>query len=147
MPVVAEPDFIGAVIARLRSISEVTALTSTRISGQTQVDWFPDKTVARHAIVVRRAGGTDEPDIDHFLPRVDVRCYGATEYEAGRLARIVKPALCPTRHSGNRTGFTQGDCRVLDVAYEAGPISLPEPETGWWTVTGSYRFRISEIPV
>lgn len=144
MPVVSEPDFIGAVIGRLRSISEITALTSTRISGQLGGDWDP---MPRHAVLVRRAGGTDDPDVDHFLPRVDIRCYGSNEYEAGRLARIVKPALCPTRASLRPTAFTQGNCRVLDVAYEAGPFGSQEPETKWWFVLATYRFRISEIPV
>lgn len=143
MPVTSTPDFIGAVIARLRSITEVTALASTRISGELGADWDP---MPRHAVVVRRAGGTDEQELDHAFPRLDVRCYGATEYEAGRLARIVKPALCPTRAGGNRTGFTQGGCRVLDVAHEAGPISIREPETTWWFILHSFRFRISEIP-
>jgi hypothetical protein len=147
MPIVPEPDFIGAVVGRLRSISDVTALTSTRISGQLQDDWFPGQTTAQHAVLVRRASGTDEPELDHFHPRLDIRCYGANEYEAGRLARIVKPALCPTRASGNPTSFTQGGCRVIDVAYEAGPFGSQEPETKWWFVQASYRFRVSAVPV
>lgn len=119
MAVIARPDITGALIARIRSITEITALASTRISAELQDAWDP---MPRHAVRIRQTGGPP-PDINVNIlrSRFDVWCYGSTGREASRLLDIVIPALCPDQ--SQRSGFAQGSVKVYDVQPEAGPIS------------------------
>ncbi len=150
MVVTALPDFLGAMVARLRSFSELTTLCGTtppRISGELQDAWFPDKTVAQHAIWIEQQGMTEQHDIDHFFTRIDLHCFGSTGYEARRLWRQVHPILCPTRYSGTATGFQQSGVRVWDIAHESGPFPLLYPQTDWRMATAAYRVRHSAVAV
>lgn len=127
MAVVARPDLLGALIARLRATTEITALTSTRISGELQDAW----TMPTHAVTLRRSGG---PPGDYlggiWYSRIDVTAYGSTRREATRLLDIVLPALCPLQGPPGGS-FIQSAVRVYDIAPEAEMIADTEPDTGW----------------
>jgi len=95
----------------------------------------------REAVVVRAAGspgtfgGGDLPTVDN---RVDVRCYGATELEAGDLAAALGVVLHTVREARTAHG------RVLWIARSGGPTDVTEPDTTWpltltsWQVMGEW---------
>ena len=138
MPVVALPDILGAIVARLRAVTEITALTSTRISPVRQESWNP---MPRHAIWVDGPKGMGPFGSDN-LPletvRVDLNCFGSTDYEAGRLWRTMHSAICP--YQGAATQFVAAGVRVSNVQRESGPIRFTDSDTGWPCVIGGYLF-------
>lgn len=125
MAVVVRPDITGALIARIRSFTEVQALAGTRVSAELQDGW----QMPTHAVRIRQTGGPP-PDVQANIlrSRFDVWCYGSTGREASRLLDIVIPALCPDQ--SQITGFRQGNVKVYDVIPEAGPIS-DRTEENW----------------
>jgi hypothetical protein len=147
MTIVAAPDILGAVNARLRSFSEITALVGTsprpRVSAVLQKDWV----MPTFAILLRPVGG---PAPDYWVQiqqtRIDVRCYGPKPHEAMKLWRTVHACLCQPAVSG-RVSFRLAHCIVYNVTQEAGPISIIEPETKWPFTTAPYVFMWSEVPL
>jgi hypothetical protein len=140
MTVVARPDVLGAIVARLRSFSEITALVATaagatdsrttpRVSGEKQ-NWWKMPT---HAIWLNRTGGPivgSDYLLGWWTQRLDVTCYGSSKYEATRLMELVLPALCPMQ--GERDGsFVQAGVRISDVFPESDIISDIEDDTKW----------------
>lgn len=86
------PDYIGALIASWRAQASITAIVpGANIRGK-----IPAGAVAfTPYLVPTKAGGGEDPYAPILRPRVDVRCYAATEYEAMRLWRAVHPTLVP----------------------------------------------------
>jgi hypothetical protein len=138
---------LGAMVAYLRSFSEITALVATaggatdgrtepRISGEKQNWWKmnpPNLGGPAHAVWLNRTGGPIVGS-DYLLgwwnQRIDVTCYGSSKREATRLMELVLPALCPMQ--GERAGsFVQSGVRVSDVFPESDIISEVEDDTGW----------------
>ena len=142
MPVIVRPDIVGAVIARLRSFSEITALTGTRISAELQDAW----PMPTHAVRIRQTGGPP-PDVQVNLQRTrfDVTCYGSNGLEAARLMNVVGPALAPDQMT--RSSFIQGAVRVYDVVPEAGVISDVDRDNGWHFCWQPFMVRWSGVPV
>lgn len=93
------PDYIGALIAYWRGLSSIAAIVpSASIRGK-----IPAGTPAfTPYLVPTKAGGSEDPYAPILRPRIDVRCYGKTEYEAMRLFRVVHPTLIPI----DRRSFT-----------------------------------------
>ncbi len=148
MVVVALPDAVGAVLAQLRSFSELTALCgsgSPRISAAKQDAWDP---MPRTAILVAQAGGPGEwADVDRMNIRIRLTCYGATPLAASALWRMADACFCPSRSSGLSRGFTRASCRVEDVANLTSPFSGIEPETNWPVTTADYMVRHLKGPI
>lgn len=144
MVVVARPDLLGALIARLRAITELTALVATsagatdgrttpRISGQRQ-DWWrmdPPPVGPAHSILLQRTGG---PPGDYlgglWFSRIDMTTYGPNNREATRLMDILLPTLCPAQ-GGTSGSFIQSGVRVYDIAPEAEMLVTSDPERAW----------------
>ena len=155
MPVVALPDILGALVARLRSFSEITALTSTaagyvnpagnpatRVSAQRGDNW----KMPTHAVVLRLAGGpADDMAVRFKRTRVDVECFGPNAFEAARLWRTVDPALLWGASGLN--GFRQAGCRVDSVEREGGPNLVTDDSLGWPFILSSYIVRWAELAV
>jgi hypothetical protein len=141
MAVVAHPDLIGALNSRIRSFSEVTDLVATaagatdsrttpRVSSVLQ-DWWKLPT---HAVRLKRVGGPPgKIQIGKKTSRVDVLCFGSTEYEAGRLLGIVSAAIAPDQ--SRQVSFIQTvngvRCRVYSIDPEGDVIVDTDPDTGW----------------
>lgn len=136
MTITAQADILGAITAKLRTITEITNLTSTRISGELQDGWFtgPD---ARAAIWLRRTGGPI--DINDWLvgihrARLDCWCYGSSAKGANDLMSLVLSALAPEQ-SGGAGSFRQtvgsAIVRVYNIIPEVEPVSDRDPEEGW----------------
>jgi hypothetical protein len=121
MTVIARPDLGGALIADLRAVPEIFALTSTpggwtdvraeaRVSGQRQSKW----NLPCHAVELRATGGPPgNVGLNHWFQRFDVTCYGSTIYEAKRLMNIVVPALCPAQ--GQPFAFVRSGVRIFNA--------------------------------
>lgn len=130
----ADKDAVAAVVAIL---SESPAVERCFGGG------LPTKeagSMPRAAVVVRDAGGGSLaagylPTVDG---RLDVSCYGATEWEAKQLAGAVNRIL----HHLKPTSTDYG--RVLWCKHGGGPSDLAAPGTGWplvlttWQVYGDW---------
>lgn len=145
MVVAARVDLVGALIAHLRSYSELTALVggaSPRISAQLQDAW----PMPTGAVLLRKTGGTpadDEYTMGRRRTRIDVFCYGTTGRNADRVWAMVDAILVPqqgTRASFKRTVDGQ-TVRVDDIVPESDAIADVEADTGWNRVVASYQVR------
>lgn len=135
------PDYVGALITYLRAQSDVTDLVpAERITGR-----LPDaEGMPRfHITFQKTGGGGNDRYVPLMRPRVDMRCYASTPYEAMRLWRTVHPFLVP---QDRNLGFRAADCLVTDVNAELNPIGDVEPDTGWPRVFCSYRLTVMEVP-
>ena len=152
MAVTILPDVFGAILSKLRATTAITALTSTRIADEVKGDrpgnagWgFKSGAQVQPAIVVQGpVGGPGEMESPLYRERYDIRCYGQNRLESLRLARTVRAALIPP--DGGRVGFSYGDCYVYEVAEEAAPIRLIEPDTDWHAVVIPYLFTYGGTP-
>lgn len=135
MVIVANADILGAITARLRTFSEVTALTSTRIAGEIGPDWFSGKQ-ARYAIRLRRTGGVPDPEewrVGIHTSRIDCNCYGSSERAANLLLSTVLACLCPDM--SRPMAFTQqlgsAFVHVASVMPEVDVVADRETDTGY----------------
>lgn len=134
MVVAARPDELAAVLDQLRASTDITALTSTRITARLQPSWTGMPT---YALIVRRAGGPPgKRQINIMKTRLDVFAYGATEALSVALWRQVDAVFCPGQE--RQVSFIRGGCRVYSVDPESAPSSGLEPGTEWPRTTASY---------
>lgn len=139
MSVAPMPDPRAALIAYLREQDSVTALVRPEHIRQQAPPAGID-----YAIQVNWAPGLGAWDYTpHMRINLDVRCFGPTEYEAGRLWRTVHALLVGDRQ---RVGFTREGCRISDVAFAAGPIDDLAGDD-WPLVYASYSCLVAEVPV
>lgn len=137
MAVAARPDVVASVVARLRTFTEITSLTSTRITARLQPSWSGMPT---YAILVRPAGGPPgKAQLNLMVSRIDLFCYGATEAQAAALWRQVDAVFCPGQELVTR--FTAAGCHVGSVDRESMPVSGIEDGTDWPRTTASYLVR------
>lgn len=155
MALVIPPDHISAVIERLRSFSELQALTSSaagwsdgrtgqaRISGERHLDW----KMPTQSIIVQSGGGFED-SLDDIVASVDLRCYGSTGVNAAQVYRNAYAAMCPPAPSGISRGFKLVNCMVRDIELSAGPFALIEPnQPSWHLRLATFRVRFSAVPV
>ena len=138
MAVTAQANILNAIVLRLRTFTEITALTSVdRIAGQIGEDWFPGPS-ARQAIRLKRSGAPVDQNlwlVGLQEQRLDCWCYGANGKECIDLMNIVLAALCPTMAAGPGS-FKQtltGGSKVIvtNIIPETGVIEGTEPDTGY----------------
>lgn len=127
-------DVVAAVVAALDD-----ELTLDRIYGA-RLPKTEAQNMPRKAIVVRASGGGQlasgwMPTVDG---RIDLRCYGATPYEAAELSGEASVAL----HGISDVATDHG--RILWCALSGGATQLTEPDTNWdlvlttWQVYGTW---------
>lgn len=139
------PDPIEALVAYLRADPQVAALTAGRVYGA-ELPLQEAALMPRKALVVTAAGGgAVGPGARSYLAvgtvRMDVRCYGETQYEAMRVFRAVHGALKGLRR------HPQGPM-LLHAAYEeAGPLQTREPEVGWPLVLSVWEVLVAEMAI
>lgn len=167
MVVAAMPDVVSAIVARLRSFSEILALVTTadgytatantaqkarpRISGRVQSFWQlgtwpadPTQSKDLYALMVSGPIGSPGDDRDGaiYATRVDLHFYASNPIEAMAFWRQVHPILCPRRGTAER--FVANGCRFLTVESEGGPSQVVEPDTKYPKVVAPYVFRWQE---
>jgi hypothetical protein len=167
MPLVALADPVAALVARLRSFSEISAMVTTadgyadeataverarpRISTAVQRFW----KLPTAAILLRRRSGPP-PDRDGRIrtSRFDLWYFGdggrtnspsRQEREAFALWRQASPALTPAQGVSDR--FVAAGCLVYGIDDEADPFPYDDRDTGWRVVVGPILVRWSEVPV
>lgn len=149
MPAATETDVIGACVAYGRTLTSVTALTSTRISATRQKAWV----MPTYAIVVQGPfGGPGPLGAGLTEERVDWWCYGSGD-EPGtreRTAKILAARLAYALFRPDLNGpppFVAAGTRVTDMRAAGGRIFLVDPDTGWGYVVVQSIVKYSEIPV
>lgn len=148
------PDVIGAIVARLRRVTNLMALCPDEVIGGRTIRRVSGRLAAipgakgwtGHAVVVRPAGG-DGPEqwVPFANPNIDCLCYGATEYEAQRVAWLVAAALEPVERAG--FGFVEGDCAVTDIHQIAEPVGFYDRENSAFVRAVSFTVRYGLVPV
>lgn len=147
--VVPVPDMLGALIAELRSYSELTTLTSTRISGQFDKSWpLAANGNMTHAIVMRKAGvepSASRAAVALQMQRVDFVIYGSNTYEATRVWRVLHAILVPA-DPNQVNSFVRAGCRFYNFEHRAGPFDESEEQTEYPIVLASYSALWGEVP-
>lgn len=138
------PDVVAAIVQLLRQDAEVTALAGQRVYG-VRLPASESQHMPRGAVVVSRGGGGiglgNRSYVQIENSRIDVRCYGLTDYEAKQLDAAAHAVLKGWR------GGPVGDCFLYPARIEIGPVDLLEPEVEWPLVWQSYQVMASETPV
>ncbi len=153
-PLVASPDHIGAVIARLRSFGDLLAFcpdetrgskTIRRIGGEMQPLADPDHWTGHALIVLDAPGGGEDLYVPLSTPHIDVWAYGSTGLEASRAARLALSALVPPSRRG--LAFTAANCRIIDVRRVSGFIPIYDTRIAAHARIVTYELLKSEEPV
>jgi hypothetical protein len=140
----AVPDYIGAMFTHARSdtgAGGIVSLAGTRISG----DMGKWQGMPTYGVLFIPVGGTDHFDVGHILPRVDAWCYGPGRREAMELWRTVYGWFM--RYDGGPRHFKYSGCLVQQVILEGGPNYIPEPDTGYPRVVGTFILRVAAVLV
>lgn len=141
------PDYIGALIVFLRSQDLLTDLVpAERITGT--MPPFEDsrgRTPVKSWVVVLKAPGTTHPYVPIIRPRIDIRCYGTSGFNAMNVWRALHTVIeNPTvKKSGFHVTDHDINCRYLDIMMETTPIDLNDD--GWPMVFTTYRATIMEV--
>jgi hypothetical protein len=139
------PDHVGAVIARLRQVTNLLALCPDEAIGSKTVrrigGAFRPGGAAKHQIAVLDAGGLGgEMPLDR--PRVSVYCYATEGHEATALARLVAAALVPLDRQ--ETQFAAVGCLVTNVTKVTGYLPLPVATEGWHCRVTDYLLLVNQ---
>jgi hypothetical protein len=136
------PDHVSALVAYLRTNSDVTAIAPAARIG---MEIPSGAQMPRSNVIIRKSGGAGSDDYaPYYRGRVDIHCYGANGYETMRLARAVQAALIPQDRKSTRI-HAQG-CVIAGVGMESGHIGLETPE-GWSYVVTVYSLQVYEVAV
>lgn len=130
---------LSAVIAMLRANAAVAAAVGNitvygqsvvAVTGEIDDEWA--KHMPRRMILVIETGGLSKDTISPLgYPRLDVRCYNTSVWEASELSRKVYEQL--QAHSDLNSG-------IVSVTLSGGPTGGREPDTEW-----AYNLRIYDI--
>lgn len=141
------PNVLSAIRAVLRADGAVTALVP---AAQIYAGSMPGEEAAlqpRPAIVITRAGGF--PVRGHAQlarPRLDVRCYGATEFQADYIGETVYgrlKALSRRRVTAAAPAITP--TLVHSVEEAGGPSDLRDPDGDWPFQLRTYEVLVAEV--
>lgn len=143
----AIPDPIQAIVAFLQADAQVAALAGTRVFS-VELPAPEAAFMPRGAVVITGSGsarmvrglGTSD-----FIPagnrRIDVRCYGATTYDATALDLAVYEAL---KHM-NRV--VVGNAMLYTATIESTGINMRDADGKWPLSLSVYVVTVSEIAV
>lgn len=126
---------MSAVVAAVRDFLVDAGVASGRVFGGSLPD-DQDAHMPRRAVVVRAAGGAGTFG-GGYMPvtdrRVDVRCYGAGEWDAGQLSDEVDRLLHHVRDAATSHG------RIKWARQAGGPADVTETDTSWQFVLTSWQ--------
>lgn len=131
--------FVG-LVNLLKADAEIVALVGTRVFGY-RLPASEAGSLPRKTIVIRPAGGPGARGfVKHRFIRVDVFCYGETEFEADELCREVHDTLKQLPRTKAASAL------INNVDNEAGPIYMVDPDTDWPVVWESWLVATAEAP-
>lgn len=120
-------DLEGALVAYLKTIAAVTALTAQRIFGG-ELPEAETASMPRAAIVIKASGGvsqTGDSYVETDTQRVDVFAFGVTPREAARVSREAGLALRRLDRS------VHAGVLLHSASAASGSLSVREPEVNW----------------
>lgn len=137
---------VDAMIAVLKQYTGAAEIVESRIHGAK----IPAATVAlmpTSCVVVARNGTPSRPGardrVEWTAARLDVRCYGRTDYEAERLGISVHHGLRQFKGSTKLLG----GCLVRSVVHTGGPQQIEDPQTGWPSIVYTYEILHADYQV
>jgi hypothetical protein len=142
------PNVLSALRVLLRADADVLAITTS--ADRIYAGAMPaaeSGAQPRAAVVLSRAGGP--ADLGHMRigrTRVDVKAYGATEFEAGRLSDEVHEtfkALSRARVSGGAPAITA--TLLHGITLEAGPTDMRDADGDWPMTLRTYLVTAAEV--
>lgn len=118
-------DPLEVMIAYLESVSDVTDLCAGRIYGG-PVPRDEVRNMPRKVVTIRESGGIETNDAREIASaRMDVRSYGETYKEAGKLDLAVYAAL------KEASRVTQSSALLHSVGLSGGPVMARDATTQW----------------
>lgn len=100
-------------------------------------------------VTLTRSGRVPGPGDNSYLrvqrPRIDVRSYGASKFEANAVYEAAHEAL--KQLTPQVVALDAGDVRLHNTVVSGGPIDLVDPETKWPFVWSSYGVGAAEVAV
>lgn len=150
----SQADPTAAIVALLAGRASISALAGTDVYGEE----LPDSpafiaSMPKHAIAVQSTGGIGPGD-DTYLPlggqRVDVNFYGATMFDARRLARAGHDVLKAVRRELVTYDDENGNpvsVLIHGFLVSTGYLALRERETRWPRVLRTYTALYAEQEV
>jgi hypothetical protein len=151
--VLALPNPIEGVCARLLSRAEITALVAARVSKTYQRSW--NGVADKRAVVVGRTGSGGLgaiPSAGIDTMGLEVRCYGSNPAEAMEVWRIVDPILSPEwRSSGGgfdiRNAWVAGGLRCYGIERVSRAQDATDPERSIPFILCFYSIAYAETAV
>ena len=137
---------VDAMISVLREATNVEQITDGRIAGaKIPADTVAEMPVAN--VVVARNGTPARPGardrVEWTAARLDVRCYGRTDYEAERLGIAVHHGL--KQFTGSR--ILAGGALIRSIMHVGGPQQVEDPITGWPSIIYTYEILHADYRV
>lgn len=137
---------VDAMISAIREHTNAGEIVEDRISGAK----IPASTVElmpAACIVVQRNGSPSRPGardrVEWTAARLDVICYGRTDYEAERLGISVHHGL--RQFAGDRQ--EAGAILVRSIVHTGGPQQIEDPQTGWPSIIYTYEILHADYRV
>ena len=133
-------DVLTALIAHLKTVTAVTALTSTRIyGGEMPSDADTIRAMPTECVVLRYVGGLVQFRTHREQePRLDIFCYGRGYLYAGLVDGAVTDALIAIRR------LDVSNTLIHSVGTANGPRQMKEEKTGWHYVVRSAIVKAGE---
>lgn len=129
---------VVALVTYLAAQSGISDLVAARVYG-TELPKDDSVSMARKAIVIKRAGGIGEDSqLDVFKHRLDFTCYGETPFEADRVWRAVRTEL------RDLTRTIVGTVILYNATHSAGPFSLRDQPTEWPMVVDTWLVKAQD---
>lgn len=136
-------DALEAVIAYLRTDADLNLLTNGQIAGKHK---FGDGwAVPSKAVQVRLDGGTPDLYIEVQQPRLEVRCYAESQYEASRIYRRLT-AISRNTHRA-RVETSDGFALLYWLLPVSGPSFFMDPDASVDTILFFMNAEVSEIDI
>lgn len=143
------PNPVNGLVTFLKADTAVAARVAARVYGPDGVPTSQNSSMPRAAIVVSPAGGLGvignayQPHSDR---RVDILCYGSSQFDSYELYLDVHAALKNLRRSYLSESADQ-DVVIHWAKVAADGVTSRDPVTGWPATLSSWTVLASEAPV
>lgn len=141
------PDVLSALRALVRADAGVTAIAPADRIYAARMPQLETTLQPRAAVVLARSGGPgDRGRLKVARERIDVRAYGATEFEAARLSYAVHELFKATE----RVRVTSAapvitPTLIHGITLEGGPTDLHDADGDWPMTLRTYEVLAAEV--
>jgi len=136
-------DALEAVIVHLLTDADLNVLTNARVAAKHK---FGDGwTIPSKAVQIRYDGGLPDLDVQWQQPRLEARCYGENQVEAGRVYRELVRITRNTQRARAETGDGYG--LIYWLLPTSGPSLIVDPDTNTDAVLFFLKAAVSEVDI